>query len=332
MDDVNGAGGVSEGGGVGEAGRSSSVEVANAGGHTPSFGVGPWPLETRGALRLFVWPRFDDAAHLERLVAALAPVLGDERLTLVVRHDARTDGERDAALDALFAALAEVCGDLELEVLVEEHPFERDELARLGAAVHGVLDVGGRDRFELARLGHVPLADAAAVAAWRSRVMKDAVGLPEPLARALAELGGGTALWLGGPDARSASEIAKHLADAAHLVIAAPSHAAREARAVVFAAERSQQVDWIDLGAVELAGVWDEPLELLVFDVQRGVPAALRTFATWRAQLVPGAEVVLLGDDGTCGRALEGEGLRVRTRSHGASTFTTPRFRTRAAE
>jgi hypothetical protein len=42
--------------------------------------------------------------------------------------------------------------------------------------------------------------------------------------------------------------------------------------------------------------------------------------------------VVLLGDDGTCGRALEGEGLRVRTRSHGASTFTTPRFRTRAAE
>jgi hypothetical protein len=338
MHDVNGveSGGTGAGGIASGAGDGSAV---GASGNAPgggvlqgsSFGTGPWPIEARGSLRLFVWPRFDEPAHLERLVAALAPVLGDERVTLVVRHDARTDPERDVALDALFAALAEVCGDIELEVLVEDHPFERDELSRLGAAVHGVLDLGGRDRFELARLGHVPLTDAAAVAAWRLRAQA-AGGLPEPLARALAELGGGTALWLGGPERGAAGEIATHLADGGHLVVAAPSHGAREARAVVFAAERSERIDWIDLGALELASLWDEPLELLVFDVRRGVPAALRTFAAWRVHLVPGAEVVLLGDDGTCGRSLEGEGLRVRTRSSGASTFTTPRQRARAAE
>ena len=111
MHDVNGV----ESGGAGTEGVASGAAdgtLVGAGGSTAGgsaplgtgFGTGAWPLEARGSLRLFVWPRFDDPEHLERLVAALAPVLGDERVSLVVRHDARTDPERDVALDALLAA------------------------------------------------------------------------------------------------------------------------------------------------------------------------------------------------------------------------------------
>jgi hypothetical protein len=330
-------------------------------------------LSTAAGVRLFAWPRCDDAGRLAAFARALAPLSGDADVALVVGHDSGTDGDRDLALAGLFDALAQELGEHELEVLVVElgadetgaqaagaeapaaRPSAGEEcegrprhtirdgsagddeaqlearLRALGASVHGLLDVGGRDPFALARLGHVPLRTADDVRRWRdSRRVAGALG--SPLREALLGLGDGTALWLGGPSASQIGQLAELLPAAAHLVVANPDPSGRAARAALCAAPLAERVDWIDLGARALAQVWDEPLELLVLDGRRGLPALRRAWLDWRAHLVPGGAVVLVGNVVDGAEFLAGEGLRACTRADGAARFVAPRPVPRAAE
>jgi len=299
-------------------------------------------------VRLFAWPRCDDALRLAAFARALAPLSGDPDVALVVGHDSGADGDRDLALAGLFDALALELGEHDLEVLVVElrtddtgapavgpgaageAPFE-SRLRALGASVHGLLDVGGRDPFALARLGHAPLRTADDVRRWRE-ARRVAGALGAPLREALLGLGDGTALWLGGPSVSQVGELAELLPRGAHLVVAGPDPSGRAARAALCAASVRDRVDWIDLGARDLARVWDEPLELLVLDGRRGVPALRRAWLDWRMHLVPGGAVVLVGNVAEGAEFLVGEGLRPCTRECDAARFVAPRLAQRTAE
>ncbi|QDU84120.1 hypothetical protein Pla163_12240 [Planctomycetes bacterium Pla163] len=290
-----------------------------------------WPLVTLAPTRLLAWPRWERPDALERLVAVLEPAIRDGFAAVVLRFDPEEDGlhlDSDTALERFFAACADAFGDPSaIEALVVDVPLVRGELRSLAAAVDGLVDVGDRDALELARIGLAPLRTAAEVATWRTRHGEPG-SLAPCLRAALCELVEGTALWLGGPDERTARDLAASLegviGDDARLVVAAPGRAAREARGVLLSSSLAPVIDWIDLDAVSLARAWTEPLELLVLDGSRGLPPLRRALDAWRSHLALGANVALVNDGGEGRELLLTEGLRLRSTDRGAAVFAAP--------
>ncbi|MEZ5977937.1 MAG: hypothetical protein R3F34_06955 [Planctomycetota bacterium] len=295
-------------------------------------GDAPFGLVTRSSRRLLAWPRWGDPDSLRRLAAAVEPIARTDAAALVLRFDPELDGDHDAALDALVHAFAEHYGEeIDLEVVLEDHPIAPSDLARIGAAVHGLLDLGDRDAAQLAPFGHAPLADANAVAAWLDALLLGAD--LDPLVReALDSLDDARALWIGGPGHGAAGRVTTELGGTARLAVVGPTREARRARAELFASPGSENVDWYDLAPSDALAFWDDPLELLVIDGSVGALAARRAFDGWRQHLLPGAYVVLLGASGTGTRWLEEEGFRLRSESGGSALLVAPLPAARAAD
>jgi hypothetical protein len=294
-------------------------------------GPGRWPLATLASARLLAWPRWERPDALARLVATLEPAIHDGFAAIALRFDPDEDGlhlDSDTALERFFAACADVFGDpAAIEAVLVDVPLVRGELRSLAAAVDGLVDVGDRDALELARIGLAPLRTPADVAAWRVK-HAEPTSLAPCLRAAFCELVEGTALWLGGPDERTARDLAANLegvfGEDARLVVAAPGRAAREARSVLLTSSLASVIDWIDLDAVALAAAWNEPLELLVLDGSRGLPPLRRALGVWRTHLALGANVALVNDGGEGRELLLAEGLRLRSTDRGAAVFAAP--------
>jgi GT2 family glycosyltransferase len=132
----------------------------------------PWPLGTNHPFRLLCWPHWGDEAALDAALGALAPVLGDARVTVVLVVDPEEDGSSAAAAEALGRRFAAIHGDAaDLDVLLLDEPLAPQDAPRLGRAVDAVVapegfTEPGRGVALAAALGVPLLAGAEDVAAW----------------------------------------------------------------------------------------------------------------------------------------------------------------------
>ncbi len=101
----------------------------------------PWQLATAAPIRLLAWPDYGQPGELASMMRRFgARVAENPDVCLCLRHDPHEDGDPAAAVEALRAAHDEVVGEgSSLEVLLIDDPMERDDWARLGAAVGAVL-------------------------------------------------------------------------------------------------------------------------------------------------------------------------------------------------
>ncbi len=138
----------------------------------------PWPLSTTATHRLLAWPRYDSDAELDRLIGEFgAQLAGHAGACLCLRHDGRADVPLDDAVARLTRAWERNLADADsLEVLLITEELHEAELARLGAAVSGVLQLeqqpgDARARF-LRRLGAHPVRSGADLAALLARAVQ----------------------------------------------------------------------------------------------------------------------------------------------------------------
>ena len=158
-------------------------------------GRGPLPIATRSERRLFAWPRWNDPASLDALMARVAPVVGrgeEGFASLVLRLDPVVDPHQDEAIAALEAAFTRAFdASVDLDVVLDDGLHDAASLGRLGRSVDAFLPLGGEAPEFLAGFATERLESAEAVAAWRRRfdgvtptaaVAIDApAALPEPL-------------------------------------------------------------------------------------------------------------------------------------------------------
>lgn len=101
--------------------------------------VEAWPLATEAPYRLLAWPDYSDESDVEQLFDGFARVLvGRTDVCLCLRFDERFDGPEPQIVELLQRVFARVLGSLApLEVLLVDDVLEREDLARLGAALIG---------------------------------------------------------------------------------------------------------------------------------------------------------------------------------------------------
>jgi hypothetical protein len=132
----------------------------------------PWPLSTNHPFRLLCWPSWGDEAALDAALAALAPVLGDARVSVVLVVDPEEDGPSGPAAEILGRRFAAIHGeDADLDVLLLDDPLTPEDAPRLGRAVDAVLAPAGftepgRSVVLAAALGVPLLEGEEEVAAW----------------------------------------------------------------------------------------------------------------------------------------------------------------------
>jgi SAM-dependent methyltransferase len=120
--------------------------------------------------QLFAWPDWSSAAELELLMDGFARPLADHPGSrLVLRHDARIDPPREAALAALRRAYESTMDGRDLDVLVLDASEGEGDWARIGQDLHAVAALPStaqeaRQR-GAAALGR-PFADDAAWRRW----------------------------------------------------------------------------------------------------------------------------------------------------------------------
>ncbi len=103
----------------------------------------PWPLATTRPFRLLAWPQWQDEAELRLMLGDLAaPLLMDDKVCLVIRHDPDQDLSLEQASQRLRRLFVdEHGGDAQIQLLVEHQPMAASSWPQLGRAVDAVLEL-----------------------------------------------------------------------------------------------------------------------------------------------------------------------------------------------
>lgn len=101
----------------------------------------PWPLATAAPYRFLAWPDYGSSEEMEALMTEFGShLLDNTEVCLCLRFDPECDGSEEAAVGALRVAHRRALGpDAVLQVLMVDDPMTREDWARLGSAVQGVL-------------------------------------------------------------------------------------------------------------------------------------------------------------------------------------------------